>query len=403
MKARWQTKKLGDVCDFEGGSQPPKSQFIFEAKPGYVRFLQIRDFGSDKNITYIPKTKKNRLCGENDILIGRYGASVGKILTNKAGAYNVALMKTIPNLSVLDRGWFYNYLISDEFQGHLMNIAARSAQAGFSKDDIYNFPVPVPPLPEQRRIVAILDEAFDGISTAKTNAEKNLQNVRALFESHLQSVFTQRGKGWMEKGVSELVTEGTLVKPFDGNHGEIHPKKADYTESGVPFIMACDLRNGSVDTVSCKFISRKLADSLRVGFAKDGDVLISHKGTIGRSAIVSTDDDYIMLTPQVTSYRIKNTGRLFNRFVRYYFMSPVFQREIIEGAEDGATRAYIGITKQLTLRFRFPGIDEQHRIAEKLDYLTAEIQRLESIYQQKLTGLEELKKSLLYQTFSGKL
>jgi type I restriction enzyme S subunit len=84
----------------------------------------------------------------------------------------------------------------------------------------------------------------------------------------------------VEKSVAELVDEGVLVKPFDGNHGEIHPKKADYTESGVPFIMACDLQNGVVDTAGCKFIPRKLADSLRVGFAKDGDVLISHKGTV---------------------------------------------------------------------------------------------------------------------------
>ncbi|MBU3990663.1 MAG: restriction endonuclease subunit S, partial [Gammaproteobacteria bacterium] len=149
----------------------------------------------------------------------------------------------------------------------------------------------VPPHPEQHRIVAILDEAFDGIATAKANAEKNLQNARALFESHLQSVFTERGEGWVEKPVGELVAEGLLTKPFDGNHGEIHPRKADYVESGVPFIMACDLQNGGVDTESCKFIPRKLADSLRVGFAKDGDVLISHKGTIGRSAVLNTELD----------------------------------------------------------------------------------------------------------------
>ena len=147
MKAGWQTKQLGDVCDFAGGAQPPKSQFIFELKPGYVRFLQIRDFGSDKNITFIPVSPKNRLCTQDDILIGRYGASVGKILTGKAGTYNVALMKAIPNLCLLDRDWFYNYLISDEFQGHLLKVADRSAQAGFSKDDIYTFLSPSPRWP----------------------------------------------------------------------------------------------------------------------------------------------------------------------------------------------------------------------------------------------------------------
>lgn len=263
--------------------------------------------------------------------------------------------------------------------------------------------VNLPPPKEQRRIVAILDEAFDGIATAKANAEKNLQNARALFESHLQSVFSERGDGWVEETVGELVEDGVLVKPFDGNHGEIHPHKSDYVESGVPFVMACDLQNGGVNTEGCKFIPRKLADSLRVGFARDGDVLVSHKGTIGRSAVVDTDLDYIMLTPQITSYRIKDGSVLLNRFVRYYFMSPNFQREMIAGAADGATRAYIGITKQLSLRICFPSLEEQKRIVGKLDVLDPETQRLESLYRQKLAALDELKKSLLHQAFSGQL
>lgn len=260
-----------------------------------------------------------------------------------------------------------------------------------------------PPIPEQQRIVGILDEAFAGLATAKANAQKNLQNARALFESYLESTFSEAGNAWVEKSVGELVTEQTLAKPFDGNHGEIHPRKEDYTDSGVPFIMARDLQNGEVDTTHCTFISRKLADSLRVGFAKDGDVLISHKGTIGRSAIVSTDEDYIMLTPQVTAYRIKDPQVLFNRYVRYYFMCPRFQREMTAGAADGSTRAYIGITKQLSLRFRHPPLPQQKRIAGKLDVLSTETQRLESLYQRKLTALDELKKSLLHQAFTGAL
>ncbi|MGZ8183054.1 MAG: restriction endonuclease subunit S [Methylobacter sp.] len=281
---------------------------------------------------------------------------------------------------------------------------AKGVKPGINRNEVYALPVRIPLLPEQHRIVAILDEAFDGIATAKANAEKNLQNARALFESHLQAVFSQRSEGWVEKSVEELVSEGILLKPFDGNHGEIHPRKSDYTSTGIPFIMASDIQNGEVDTEHCKFISRKLADSLRVGFAKDGDVLISHKGTIGRSAVVNTELDYIMLTPQVTSYRVLDKTRLSNRFIRYYFMSPSFQSEIARGAEDGATRAYIGITKQLGLSFRYPSLlGEQCRIVEKLNSLAPETQRLESIYRQKIAALDELKKSLLHQAFSGEL
>jgi type I restriction enzyme S subunit len=168
VTAAWQLRSLRDVCGFEGGSQPPKSEFSYGEKPGYVRFLQIRDFASDKHSTYIRHSKKNRLCVSEDILIGRYGASVGKILTGKAGAYNVALMKTIPDFGILDRSWFFSYLISEEFQSRLLSVAARSAQAGFSKDDIGVFPILVPPLSEQQRIVAILDKAFEGIAAART-------------------------------------------------------------------------------------------------------------------------------------------------------------------------------------------------------------------------------------------
>ena len=92
----FEIKKLGEICKFQGGSQPPKSNFIYEPKNGYIRFLQIRDFGSEKNHTYIPEDNKNKICNSDDIMIGRYGASVGKILRGRSGAYNVALMKATP-------------------------------------------------------------------------------------------------------------------------------------------------------------------------------------------------------------------------------------------------------------------------------------------------------------------
>ena len=230
MKSGWEMKRLGNICDFEGGSQPPKLKFVDAARPGYVRFLQIRDFAGDKHLTFIPKSSKNRVCDEKDILIARYGASVGKIVTGKAGAYNVALVRTIPDLSVLDRTWFYHYLTSDEFQRPLMNVAARSAQDGFSKPDIHAFPVYVPPLSEQQRIVRILDQAFDAIGTAKATAEKNLQNARALSESYFQSTCRRHGRGWTKKRLGEIA-ETISTGPFGTM---LH--KSDYVPGGIPLV-----------------------------------------------------------------------------------------------------------------------------------------------------------------------
>ncbi len=396
MKAGWEIKKLGELCDFEGGSQPPKSEFIYEEKPGYVRFLQIRDFGSDKNITYIYQSKKNRLCNKSDIMIGRYGASVGKILTGKTGAYNVALMKTIPNLEVLDRSWFHKYLISDEFQKPLLNVADRSAQAGFSKDDIYNFSVPVPPLPEQQRIVTILDEAFDGIATAKANAEKNLQNARALFESHLQSVFTQRGEGWVD---TTLGAEIDLLAGFAF-------KSSQYTDSdnSVRLLRGDNIVQGSLRWEDVKKWPISDTKEYKRYELCDGDVVLAMdrpwiKAGLKRAQI--TSDDLPCLLVQRTA-RLRGCSSLDNRFLVYLISSDAFTQHIL-GIQTGIGVPHISGQQIKDFQFLKPPIKEQIRMTGLLDNLTEETQRLESICQQKLAALEALKKSLLDQAFTGQL
>jgi type I restriction enzyme, S subunit len=175
--------------------------------------------------------------------------------------------------------------------------------------------------------------------------------------------------------VSELVKDGVLEKPLDGNHGGTHPKSNDYVSEGIPFVMASDMISGRVDTSNCKFISKEQADGLRKGFAKTGDVLLSHKATIGRTAIVEeTTDDYVMLTPQVTYYRIKDRDRLNNKYLRYYFDSAPFQDLFNQWAGGGSTRAYLGITGQLKLPIVLPPLPEQKAIAHVLGSLDDKIE-----------------------------
>jgi len=175
--------KLGDVCDFQGGSQPPKSMFIQQPEEGYIRLLQIRDFKSDDKAVYIPNAKKNRICESDDVMIGRYGASVGQIHRGKSGAYNVALIKTIPNTDIISKDYLYLYLQSELFQKELTSVSARSAQAGFSKADISPFEIVIPPIPEQKRIVALLDTVFADLEQTRAKTEQNLKNARELFDS----------------------------------------------------------------------------------------------------------------------------------------------------------------------------------------------------------------------------
>lgn len=167
--------------------------------------------------------------------------------------------------------------------------------------------------------------------------------------------------------VSQLVKRGIIEKPLDGNHGEIHPKGEDFVTAGVPFIMASDINNGIVDYINCKFITRKQADTLRKGFSKNGDVLLTHKATIGRTAIVKYGEQpYVMLTPQVTYYRVRDAQKLNRWYLRYFFESAFFQDTLSLWAGSGSTRAYLGITEQGKLPFVLPPISKQKKIAAVL-------------------------------------
>lgn len=182
---------------------------------------------------------------------------------------------------------------------------------------------------------------------------------------------------WKEYTVQELIDLDMLEEPLDGNHGSIHPKTSDYVPAGVPFIMANNLIGGSVDLKNCAFITEKQAATLRKGFVKPGDVLITHKATIGRTAIVPNTYETIILTPQVTYYRIKKG--IDNRFLKYYFDSPDFQATLNNWAGAGSTRAYLGITAQHKLPVVLPPLDEQKKIANLLGVIDEKIENNDEI------------------------
>lgn len=176
---------------------------------------------------------------------------------------------------------------------------------------------------------------------------------------------------WKTYTVQELVDMGWLEEPMDGNHGSIHPKASDYVSSGVPFIMANDLVDGKVNYNNCVYITEKQASGLRKGFAKPGDVLLTHKATIGRTAIVPDEYDTIVLTPQVTYYRAI-TG-INNQYLKYYFDTNEFQQLFANWAGSGSTRAYLGITAQRKLPIVLPPIEIQNKIVNILSALDDKI------------------------------
>lgn len=151
---------LADLMDYAGGSQPPASEFIFEERSGYVRFIQIRDYDNDRHITYIPISSRNKICNEHDIMIARYGASLGRICAGINGAYNVALAKVIPKQAYY-KEFLRCYLSSQVFYTGLNSKGDRSAQAGFNQSDIKSFMLPLPSEQELRRFEDFASVLFE--------------------------------------------------------------------------------------------------------------------------------------------------------------------------------------------------------------------------------------------------
>jgi type I restriction enzyme S subunit len=168
-----------------------------------------------------------------------------------------------------------------------------------------------------------------------------------------------------EVPIRELEEDGCFIGIQDGNHGEKHPKANDYVDDGVPFVMASDLRNGRVDVTGANKLPQSITDSLRIGFCQGGDVLLSHKGSVGYVAIAPEHSPYLMLTPQVTYYRV-NEEKLSRFFLGYAFRDPMFQKRLTNAAGEQGTRGYVGITAQRNLLVRYGDHAQQDRLVEAL-------------------------------------
>jgi type I restriction enzyme S subunit len=258
-------------------------------------------------------------------------------------------------------------------------------------DELRQFQVPFPPLAEQKRIVGILDEAFAGLATAKANAEKNLQNARALFESHLQSVFSQRGDGWLEDQLDALtvadspITYG-VVKP--GNEGEVR------------FVRGGDLVRGKVRLTQLRTITKAVSDQYRRTLLKGGELLICLVGQPGQVGVAPLELAGANIARQVGLIRLKSI--VDAEFVRYFLQSAP-GAEVLGARESGSVQQVINLGELRQVQVPYPSLDQQREIITRLETMEAETQRLADIYQSKLAALEALKKSLLHQAFSGEL
>ncbi|OOF86801.1 restriction endonuclease subunit S [Rodentibacter ratti] len=229
----WEIKKFGDVIDIQGGSQPPKSEFIYEPKENYIQLLQIRDFGENGIPTFVPKNRVTKFCDKDDILIARYGASLGRIVTGLTGAYNVALAKTIFDESILFKRFVYYLLQTQIFQLPLTMIS-RSAQNGFAKHEIAHIEIPIPPLETQQTIVNKIESLFAeidaGIASLKNAEQQLVQYRQALLKNAFNGELT---KAWREQNAETLPSAEELLTQIQTAREQHHAEQIKQWESAV--------------------------------------------------------------------------------------------------------------------------------------------------------------------------
>ena len=393
MKGGWQTKPLGEVCQVIGGGTPSKGKAAYYI--GDIPWATIRDMRSEVisetecSITKeaVKSSSTNIIPGGNVVIATRVG--LGKVcLLGQDTAINQDLRGIIPNdPKTLSVRFLFLWLKS---VAHLIVAEGTGATVqGVKLPFVKSLQVPLPPLPEQQRIVGILDAAFDGIATAKAHAEQNLQNARALFESHLQSVFTQRGEGWVEKRIEQIGTTQTGSTP----------KTSDKENFGnfIPFVKPADFNaDGSLNYENDGLSERGFKLARKV--AQDSVLMVCIGATIGKCGWcerdVTTNQQINALTPM---------DGVSQKFVYYQMLTEDFQRRVIHSSAQ-ATLPIINKSKWSALAVWLPPtLAEQEKIVAKLDALREETQLLASLYQRKLVALDELKKSLLHQAFSGAL
>jgi len=402
MRKGWQTRALSEVCQIK----PPKSEARERvAANALVSFAPMEDLGIDrKSLNALQMKPLSSVVGsytyfaDGDVLLakitpcfenGKLGIATG--LSNGIGFGSSELIVFRPS-ACLDREFLYYFLARPEFRAEgATRMGGAVGQQRVPKEFVERYRIPVPPLPEQQRIVGLLDEAFAGIATAKANAEKNLQNARALFESHLQSVFTQRGKAWVDS------TIGAEIRFID-YRGRTPVK----TASGIRLITAKNVKVGYLQESPMEFIAADNYESwMTRGIPKKGDVLFTTEAPLANVAQLDTDER-VAFAQRIIIMQ-PNATKLDCTFLKYLLLSqPVQERIRTKGT--GATVQGIKASLLKTIEMSFPNsLTEQEQICSKLDGLSEETKRLASLFERKLTALEALKKALLHQAFTGEL
>jgi type I restriction enzyme S subunit len=305
---------------------------------------------------------------------------------------NQDLKALIPGTQIESR--YLNYFLKSA-ESYLLSRVTRGATVHkLDSDVLKTLPIPVPTKEEQKRIVAILDEAFSGIAMAVANTEKNLASARELFESYLNTVFGKRDEGWIKYKLEDIVVEGCSL-----SYGIVQP--GIELDEGLSVVRPTDLSEKIIRLNNLKRIDPARAKAYTRTTLHGGDLLLCVRGSTGVVSIASNELKGANVTRGIVPIRL-DPSLVGQEFGYYLFSAPSVQEQIAEKTY-GAALMQINIRDVRKICVYVPSRQKQNELLGVLDGLSAETSRLEFIYQQKLTYLAELKQSLLQKAFSGEL
>jgi type I restriction enzyme S subunit len=395
MKNGWQRKQLGELAELKGrigwrgltAKEYTKSGPLFLSvhSLNYGDYVDFRDAFHISEERYVESPEI--MLQKEDVLICKDGAGIGKVgivgELPKRTTINSSLLLIRSGKEILPK-FLYRCLSSPYFQQIVNSRLNGATTPHLYQRDITEFPVVLPPLPEQKRIVGILDEAFEDIATAKANAERNLQNARALFESHLQSVFTQGGPEWVEK------TLGDVCDLFQGLCINAKTKHLLVEKGSLPLLRIKDLRANTAEQFVAESGWPKNAQ------VNESEIIYTRTGQIGlvfrgRAGVLHNN-----------CFKVRPKPVLNSDYLFWWLQNPAFRTRITtlasRAAQPDITHSLFKVQPIL-----LPPRDYQDKAIALIDGMREETERLATLYERKLAALEALKKSLLHQAFAGNL
>ncbi|NVO18827.1 MAG: restriction endonuclease subunit S [Bacteroidetes bacterium] len=399
MRKGWEIKKLGEVCEIVNGSTPLRSNNEFWDNGTFPWFTidDIREQGRIIRFTRQHVTnsalQRLRVLPKNSVLIC-CTASIGEcalteipLTTNQQ--FNGLIVK---KEGVLLATYLYHFCSTLKEQ--LSRLSGKTTIDFIPISRLKEIVIAIPPIIEQQRIVTTFDQAFSAIAKAKANAERNLQNAKELFESYLKSMFENTGEEMDETtlfDVCDLITCGVAATP----------KYVDENE-GIPFLSAQNVRNGEVVLENYKYISQRFHQELtKKNKPAKGDILYSRVGSkFGEAGVVECEFEFSVY---VSLTLIKPKPDILNSYyLKHYLNSPIVKSIAIRSiSSSGVPNLNVKDVRRFPIRL--PSIFKQGKIVSQIEAFSVKTKKLESIYQQKIVDLEELKKSILQKAFSGQL